>query len=231
MYDHGGLLKQIGKGELSMLELIEQKEANRIIEIIESCPLVKNIELEIGKFRLLACNVSETSDTAHHEPYRMREVYLLNNEDEFGVLSYNGRSYNAFLNVGEWGYNTRLQDTHITLGSNKFHEFCFQLELSQAIKDEEYIYLLKNISNLAGPGAICRLYKGLKGNKEEKLNRQQLFIENFGKEVVNYNKKDWIVISKIKRVDLFEEEIESEILYELIHSLFSAMLWVETIGE
>lgn len=213
-----------------MLELIEQKEANRIIEIIESCPLVKNIELEIGKFRLLACNVSETANTEHHQPFRMREIYLLNNEDGLGVLSYNERSYNAFLNVGEWGCDTRLQDTHITLGSDKFHDFCFQLELSQAIKDEEYIYLLKNISNMAGAGAICRLYRGLKGNKEEKLNRQQLFIENYGKEVINYNKKNWIVISKIRRIDLFEEEVEAEIFYELVHSLFSAMLWVETIG-
>ncbi|MBC8580182.1 hypothetical protein [Zhenhengia yiwuensis] len=213
-----------------MLELIEQKEANRIVEILETCPLGRNIELEIGKFKFFACNVSETVDTEHHEPYRMKEIYLLNDEDGFEVLSYNGKGYNAFLNVGEWGYSTRLRDAHITLGSTKFHDFCFQLELSQAIKDGEYIYLLKNISNMAGAGAICRLYKGLKGNKEEKLNRQQSFIEHYGKEVINYNKKDWIVISKIRRADLFEEEAESEIFYELIHSLFSAMLWVETIG-
>lgn len=131
----------------------------------------------------------------------MKEIYLLNDEDGFEVLSYNGKGYNAFLNVGEWGYSTRLRDAHITLGSTKFHDFCFQLELSQAIKDEEYIYLLKNISNMAGAGAICRLYKGLKGNREEKLNRQQSFIEHYGKEVINYNKKDWIVISKIRRAD------------------------------
>lgn len=91
-------------------------------------------------------------------------------------------------------------------------------------------YIIWSFKAILLLGKLSRLYKGLKGNKEEKLNRQQSFIEHYGKEVINYNKKDWIVISKIRRSDLLEEEAESEIFYELIHSLFSAMLSLETIG-
>jgi hypothetical protein len=113
--------------------------------------------------------------------YEMQEFYLLGKGNEFGVIEYKQKKYNAFVNVGEWGYDTRLRNAHITLGSNKFHDYCFQLELSQALKDENYIYLLKNVTDLSGPGAICRLYRGLKNNRAEKLKRQDMFINRLGK--------------------------------------------------
>lgn len=214
-----------------MYELINQDEADRIKEILESTWLYKDIEIEVDKFRLRASSVSETNDTEHHNPYRMKEFYLLDNEDDFGVIEYKNRKYDAFVNVGQWGYDTRLKDTHITLGSSKFHDFCFQIELSQAISDNEHIYIIKNVSNMAGAGAICRLYRGLKNNKEEKLKRQELFIERYGNEVIRYKNKDWIVISKVNKQELYDDAKAEEIFYNLIYNMFLAMLLVESIGE
>lgn len=173
-----------------MFSLMNQNEADRIKEILESTWFCKNIEINVGKFNLNASSISETNDTEHHDPFRMEEFYLFDRQENLGVIEYKNKKYDAFVNVGEWGYETKLQDAHITLGSSKFHTFCFQVELFQAISDNDNIYIIKNISNMAGSGALCRLYRGLKNNKEEKLKRQQLFIERYGNEVIKYNNKD-----------------------------------------
>lgn len=214
-----------------MYELINQKDADRIKEILLSTWLYKEIELEAGDFRLYASSVSETNETEHHNPFDMQEFYLLGKENEFGVLEYKEKKYDAFVNVGQWGYETRLKDTHITLGSSKFHDFCFQIELSQALKDENYIYIIKNVTNMAGPGAICRLYRGLKSNRTEKLKRQDLFVEKFGKEVLMYKNKDWIVISKIRLEDMYDEVKADQIFYDLVDNIFFAMLLIENISK
>lgn len=213
-----------------MYELINQDEADRIKEILESECLCKPIEIEVDEYKLNVDNVSETIETTHHQPYEMKEFYLLNNDFNDGVLKYKHRLYEAFVNVGEWGYETRLKNTHITLGSDRFHDFCFQLELSQAIKDENYIYIAKNITSMAGPGAICRLYRGLKSDKAKKLMRQQQFIERYGNELIRYKNKDWIVISKIGVNDLHDDVKAPEIFYNLIKNMFFAMISVESIG-
>lgn len=216
-----------------MYELICQRDADRIKSILESTFLYKNIKMKVGKFELNASSVSETNDTQNHHPFQMKEFYLLDNdnEDEFGVLEYKNKKYNVFVNIGEWGSKTRLKNTHITLGSNKFHNFCFQMELSQAVCDERYIYIIKNISNMAGPGAICRLYRGLKNDKTKKLKRQELFIEKYGNEVIRYKNKNWMVISKISLDDLDDDSKSNEIFYNLVYNMFFAMLLVENIGD
>lgn len=214
-----------------MYELISQKDADRIKEILESMWLYKDIEIEVGDFKLSASSVSETNDTEHHNPYEMKEFYLLGKENDLGVLEYKNKRYDAFVNVGEWGYESRLKHAHITLGSSKFHDFCFQIELSQAVKDEKYIYIIKNVTNMGGPGAICRLYRGLKSNRIEKLKRQEVFIERFGKEIIRYANKDWIVLYKIKIEDLYDESMEEEIFYNLVYNMFFAMLLVEDISK
>ncbi len=147
-----------------LYELITQKEANRIVHILKTARLYKDIETEVGEFVLKVFNISKNSDSEHY--YDMKEFYLLDAEDELGVLNYKNKKYDIYVNVGDWGYKTRLNNVHISLGSSKFHEYCFQIELSQAVKDEENIYIIKNISNMGGLGAICRLYRGLKIDNE-----------------------------------------------------------------
>lgn len=214
-----------------LYELITQQEADRIKEVLETTWLYKDIQLEVGEFKIMASGVSETNDTQHHDPYEMKEFYLMGRDNEFGVLEYKDKKFNAFVNIGEWGYDSRLKNTHITLGSSKFHDFCFQLELSQAIKDEKNIYIIKNVTNMGGPGAICRLYRRLKNNREEKLKRQEVFIEKFGQDILKYIDKDWVVIYKIKIEDVYDSSKADEIFYNLVHNMFLALLLVEYISK
>ena len=140
-----------------MYKLINQEEADRIKDILLTTGLNNpiNIETKENNIVLNAFSVSESNDSEHHPQFDMQEFYLLDEENNTGVIKYKNRFYDFFVNVGEWGYKTRLEKTHITMGSSKFHDFCFQIELSQAIKDKKNFYIVKNISNFAGAGAIA----------------------------------------------------------------------------
>lgn len=212
-------------------KLITQDIADKIKEILENTGLFKPINMVVDEFELDVINASESSDTEHHQPFEMKEFYLLDDDNSYEVLRHKNRLYEIFINIGEWGYKSRLKNTHITLGSSKFHDYCFQIELSQAVNDEEYIYIIKNVSNMAGEGALCRLYRGLKGNRDEKLKRQELFIKKYNSEIIRYKNKDWVVISKIKIEDLYNDDEAENIFYNLIYNILFAMLLVESIGE
>jgi hypothetical protein len=214
-----------------LYNLIDQSEADRIKEILELNWLYKDIEMEVDNLILKVSSVGGADDTEHHKEYLMKEFYLLDNDGERGVLEYKDKRYDIFVNIGEWSYETRLKNTHITLGSSKFNVSCFQIELSESIKDEKYIYIIKNVSNMAGREAISRLYRGLKGNRDEKLKRQELFIEKYESEIIRQQNKDWIVISKIKIDDLYDITKADIIFYDLLQNMVLAMLLVESIGE
>ena len=215
-----------------MFELITQSEADRIIQILNETRLKEDINIEVldGKYKINAFDITESYKSEHHG-YNMNEFYLMDNHNKYNVLEYKNKLYEVFVNFGEWAYKTRLNNTHITAGSSKFHDYSFQLELSQAIKDKENLYIVKNISNLAGNGALVRLYRGLGKDRTKKENRRQRFIEEFNSRILKYEGKEWIVISKILLDDLFDDNKNEEIFYNLLNSILKAMLLVEGIGE
>lgn len=215
-----------------MYELITQSEADRIIQILNETRLKEDINIEVldGKYKINAFNITESYKSEHHG-YNMNEFYLMDNHNKYNVLEYKNKLYEVFVNFGEWAYKTRLNNTHITAGSSKFHDYSFQLELSQAIKDKENLYIVKNITNLAGNGALVRLYRGLGKDRAKKENRRQRFIEEFNSRILKYEGKEWIVISKILLDDLFDDNKNEEIFYNLLNSILKAMLLVEGIGE
>lgn len=215
-----------------MYELITQNEADRIKDILNETGLKEDIKIEVlgGKYKINAFNITESYNSERHG-YDMKEFYLMDNNDKYDVLEYKGKLYEVFISFGEWGYKTRLKNTHITAGSNKFHEYSFQLELSQGIKDERNIYIVKNITNLAGNGALVRLYRGLGKDRVKKENRRERFIEEFNSEILKYEGKEWIVISKISLDDLFNDVKSEDIFYDLLNSILKAMILVEGIGE
>lgn len=215
-----------------MFELITQSEADRIIQILNETRLKEDINIEVldGKYKINAFDITESYKSEHHG-YNMNEFYLMDNHNKYNVLEYKNKLYEVFVNFGEWAYKTRLNNTHITAGSSKFHDYSFQLELSQAIKDKENLYIVKNISNLAGNGALVRLYRGLGKDRAKKENRRQRFIEEFNSRILKYEGKEWIVISKILLDDLFDDNKNEEIFYNLLNSILKAMLLVEGIGE
>lgn len=215
-----------------MFELITQSEADRIIQILNETRLKEDINIEVldGKYKINAFDITESYKSEHHG-YNMNEFYLMDNHNKYNVLEYKNKLYEVFVNFGEWAYKTRLNNTHITAGSSKFHDYSFQLELSQAIKDKENLYIVKNITNLAGNGALVRLYRGLGKDRAKKENRRQRFIEEFNSRILKYEGKEWIVISKILLDDLFDDNKNEEIFYNLLNSILKAMLLVEGIGE
>ena len=215
-----------------MFELITQSEADRIIQILNETRLKEDINIEVldGKYKINAFDITE-SYKSEHQGYNMNEFYLMDNHNKYNVLEYKNKLYEVFVNFGEWAYKTRLNNTHITAGSSKLHDYSFQLELSQAIKDKENLYIVKNITNLAGSGALVRLYRGLGKDRTKKENRRQRFIEEFNSRILKYEGKEWIVISKILLDDLFDDNKNEEIFYNLLNSILKAMLLVEGIGE
>lgn len=84
---------------------------------------------------------------------------------------------------------------------------------------------------MAGEGALCRLYRGLKDDRDEKLKRQELFIKKYNGEIISYKNKGWVVISKIRIKDLYNDDKAENIFYNLIYNILFAMLLVESIGE
>lgn len=215
-----------------MYELITQNEADKIKDILNGTGLkeVINIEVLDGKYKINASNVTESYKSERYT-YDMNEFYLMDDNNKYDVLEYKNKLYEIFINFGEWGYKTRLKNTHITAGSSKFHDYSFQLELSQSIKDEKNLYIVKNITNLAGNGALVRLYRGLGKDRIKKENRRERFIEEFNSEILKYEGKEWIVISKISLEDLFDDNKSEDVFYDLLNSILRAMLLVEGIGE
>lgn len=215
-----------------MYELITQNEANRIKQILNETGLKEDINIEVlnGKYKINAFNITESYKSEHYG-YNMNEFYLMDNHNKYNVLEYKNKLYEVFVNFGAWGYKTRLNNTHITVGSSKSNDYSFQLELSQAIKDKENLYIVKNISNLAGNGALVRLYRGLGKDRAKKEKRRERFVEEFNSEILKYEDKEWIVISKISLKDLFDDNKGKDIFYDLLISILKAMLLVEGIGD
>ena len=215
-----------------MYELITQNEANRIKQILTETGLKEDINIEVlnGKYKINAFNITESFKTERYE-YDMDEFYLMDKTNKYDVLEYKNKLYEVFVNLGEWAYKTELKNSHITVGSSKFHDYSFQLELSQAIKDEENLYIVKNITNLSGKGALVRLYRGLGKDRAKKEKRRERFVEEFNSEILKYEGKEWIVISKISLKDLFDDNKGKDIFYDLLISILKAMLLVEGIGD
>ena len=215
-----------------MYELITQNEANIIKQILNETGLKEDINIEVlnGKYKINAFNITESFKTERYE-YDMDEFYLMDKTNKYDVLEYKNKLYEVFVNLGEWAYKTELKNSHITVGSSKFHDYSFQLELSQAIKDKENIYIVKNITNLSGKGALVRLYRGLGKDRAKKEKRRERFVEEFNSEILKYEGKEWIVISKISLKDLFDDNKGKDIFYDLLISILKAMLLVEGIGD
>ena len=215
-----------------MYNLITQREADRIKDILNETRLKDEINIEVldGKYKINAFDITTRYKSEHHG-YDMNEFYLMDNNDKYDVLEYKNKLYEVFVNFGEWAYKTRLNNTHITIGSPKFHEYSFQLELSQAIKDEENLYIVKNITNLAGKGALVRLYRDLGKDRAKKEKRRERFIKEINSEILEHKGKEWIVISKISLKNLFDDNKSEDIFFDLLKSILRAMLLVEGIGE
>lgn len=216
------------------VDLISCNHVSRIREVLLQKNLFEFKPIEIIfkelKLSLYIDSVSKASETQRFD-HDMQEVFFVQ-KNERNVLKINNKYYELFYNVGEWRNNTRISDSHICLGTNpkKFGSdyFC-QIELSQGLEDDEYIYIVKKISKLAGKGAITRLNSGLKSNKEKKHLRREKLVRELNAQVINYDLEDWICIEKISIKDLYEKDKIQDILYSFMSKILRYTFTIEKI--
>ena len=57
-------------------------------------------------------------------------------------------------------------------------------------------------------------------------------MQEFGNETITVNEKEWVVISKIKKDELYkdDEDVTTKIFYDLMYNTLRAMLIVESIS-
>lgn len=199
-----------------------------------------NLEYENIKTVINIDGVTESEESKLFDDRHMEMFHFLHGEQEGKLLciEVNNKKHQLYMNVGEWGISGRyrydIHDMHIVLGttSSKFgtKELFSQLEISQAIEDNDYIYLVKNISNLAGKGAITRINSGLK-DKKEKYERRNRLVNRLNTTTKLYEDKEWMVVSKITKENLDNEQKYNDIFYTMIKDILNYSFTVEDIIE
>lgn len=192
-----------------MFRLIDEEKVECLKFIFLSTRLSSNIEIKKDNINLLITNLSEKTKNNN---WGNDEFYLLNNNDN-KALKINNKYYKLSVKIGWWRDTYKIKNAHITLGSScsKLGWFFSQLELSQALEDENYIYLVKNLFKLAGDGSIARLNRGLKF-KQEKIKRRYELLNLLNADTIIFNKEEWIVVSKISKQDLKEKKLSTYII-------------------
>lgn len=210
------------------LKLVEEDNIDKFKKILLKAPLESDINVDLQKIKLDIKAVSETYSSERFED--MEEILFYGEEESTDVLEVKGQKHQMFLAVGPWGTEGRFPNSHITLGTtcSKFGEFFSQIELSHCLEDEKRIYIVKNISKLAGQGAISRLNNGLKKDKDAKHMRRELLVERFEGEVLRFNGDEWLSICSIDKEQL-EDEMNGELLVKFLDRFLTYSLLIEEI--
>lgn len=161
-----------------------------------------------------------------HEYYRMKGRYCRNKADD--PIRIQSKPSDLMIRVGEWGYPTRLHDTHITIGSSGIHSYFCQLELSQCIANEKNVYLLKQLTGLAGEGTMMRLNKNAASTAEKHARRVQL-VKRLGVEVMDLNDKEWLIVSTVPLSELKNSSQRNKLLTRVLGDILRYAFAVEEI--
>ena len=184
-----------------MLQLAELKWVESIKDILVKSILSETIEIKLpvlaGEFS--AVNVSELEEW--EEFPTMQKSYFLQADDEINTLKIKNRNYQVFYALGDWGYDVRVPNAHMCLAVEPKHfqsVYFSQMELSQMLEDKDSLYIVKNISKLAGEGASSRLNKGA-ANRTEKLMRRQILKKRLGWDSLEFENHEWLILCKIDK--------------------------------
>ena len=200
----------------------------------------KSINLEYKNIKTIINidGITESKESELFDDRNMEMFNFLNGEQEGNLLcmEVNNKKHQLYMNIGEWGvygnYEYDIPNKHIVLGttSSKFgaKEYFSQLEISQALEDDKYIYLVKNISKLAGEGSIARLNNGLK-EKALKHERRNRLINRLNTTTKLYDDNEWMIVSKISKEDLDNEQKHNDIFYNMINDILNYSFTVEDI--
>lgn len=138
---------------------------------------------------------------------------------------------NLFLGIGQWREDGSyfFDDTHIILGSDstKLNNYFAQIDLSDAIEDNENIYLLKNISKKSGLGTCKRLYS--KNGSLSHNERQNKFLEFFSPQTILIGDDTWFVVSTISKSELSNTAMHPQLLTKFLDDFITYAFTIEEI--
>jgi len=213
-----------------LLQLAELKWVESIKEILVKSILSDPISL---KFPILAgeFNAENVSELIEWEEFpEMQRSYFLHPDDNSDTLKINNSYYKVSYAIGQWGRDRRINGAHICLGVEplRFNSLFFaQLELSQMLEDGDSLYVVKNISKMAGEGASARLNKGTSGRAEQQM-RRQLLKERLGWDSLEFEKHEWLVLCKIDK-NKFDGNFDNEINTMILESFLKYAFTIEEI--
>lgn len=220
------------------MELITIDNANKIKQILLNNYIegeTINLNYPSIKTEINISNVSENEASKTFMDRSMQEMSFINEEEEENIycMKINNRNHQIYLNIGDWGYNYRIPNMHIVLGTTynfgSTKAYFSQLELSQALEDDNSIYIVKNITKLSGEGAISRINSGLKDNRERKIERRMELINRLDAKTIPFNKSEWLIITEINKKDLELEENHNEIFFRLMKDFINYSFSIEDI--
>lgn len=217
------------------MERIALQNAEKIKEILLYNYIDnKSINLEYKNIKTII-NIDGTTESEKSPLFDYMDMFnfLYSEEkDNFQCIEINNKKYDLYMNIGGWGYEYDIPNMHIVLGttSSKIEskEYFSQLEISQALEDAKYIYLVKNISKLSGEGSISRLNSGLK-EKALKYERRNRLINKLKTTTKLYDDNEWMIVSKISKEDLSDKEKYNDIFYSMIKDILNYSFTVEDI--
>lgn len=134
------------------------------------------------------------------------------------------------LCLGVFDFNKDSRIKNVTMYLQRWGSVMEFLDLSDAVENDEYIYILKNISNAKQCGAICKLYRNVK-NQNVIIKRQEDLIKKLNCEVLEHNDGHYIVVSKIKVQDLKDENRHKEVLHSLLEDFIRYAFTVDFISK
>ncbi|WP_217078241.1 hypothetical protein [Clostridium baratii] len=214
------------------MESITRNNAEKIKEILLESNISRNIELNFEGLGIRV-DVNGLSETIYNEEKNVEGIYFLNNDLDKNTLclTANNKKYYLFLISGAWDYDYKIKNMHLALSSNYkglSNDFA-ELEISQALEDDKYIYIVKKLNKLAGRGTIARLNKGLGANKEEKEKRRMELVERLDAKTILYNNDEWMCVSIIKKDNLLDKDKKSDILYKFLYDFLNYAFTIEEI--
>ena len=201
---------------------IEEEYAYKIKEILKVCQLEREINLDILSNKIIIQHISKPIDVGENgyscALFKDKQNSDFDENDE----------YELSLGVFDFDEESRIKGTTVYL--QHWGSVIDFLDLSDAIEQDENIYILKNISNAKQFGAICKLYRNVK-NHEGIIKRQEDLIQKLGSQVVEYDDAAWIIVNSIKKEDLNNEEKFKDVLHKFLEDFIKYAFTVEFISK
>lgn len=218
--------------KLEDFEDVSEESVKEIRRVLKQQNLNKKISIEYDDIDL---KINFNSASKYYPSQKIRRFDM---DDDIHAIRYEGKQVVLYMHIGGWSTNPRIKNSHISIYTNSRKiggDRFFQIELSDCIEDDNYIYILKKISKNTGSGAISRLnnssYPTKEGEKRDKdlRERRNELVRRTYSDVINYNNNDWICIYKFDKEKLFDSSYHEELFNECIEKIIEFTFAMESI--